>query len=134
MTLRVRDLAWTTAIFAGVGVGLAAALLLVGPFLARFMSKGQVSIPFDLYLAFGAVIIIVAAMGPVSMSLTDATGLKFQAILTVPQVLINIPLSIIFAQHLGADGPVLATAIVLSFVLLISWNYAVKRIRSANSA
>ena len=134
MTLRVRDLASTTAIFAGVGVGLAAALLVVGPYLARFMSKGQVSIPFDLYLAFGVVIIIVAAMGPVSMSLTDATGLKFQAILTVPQVLINIPLSIIFAQHLGADGPVLATAIVLSFVLLISWNYAVKRIRSANRA
>ena len=128
-TLRVRDLLTTTAGFAGLGVLLAGALVAIGPFLTRFMSKGTINVPTSLFMAFGIVIIIVSAWAPSAMTLTYPKGLRFMAGLTMAQVVTNIPLSIVLASKYGAVGPVVASGIVIAVALAAGFAFAVREIR-----
>jgi hypothetical protein len=126
--LRVRDLLTTTAGFAGLGALLAAALIIIGPFLTRFMSKGTINVPSSLFLAFGIVIILVSAWAPSAMTLTYPKGLRFMAGLTLAQVVTNIPLSIVLASKYGAVGPIVASGIVIAIALLVGLAYATSQI------
>jgi hypothetical protein len=60
-------------------------------------------------LAFGALLFVQAVDYPASMWLTDAPGLRFQAIRAVTMTAVNLALSIPLARLLGAPGPVIGS-------------------------
>ena len=115
------DVARTTAGFAGVGLLLSAAMILIGPLLVRFMARDAVEVPWHLFWAFAALLLLVAMWIPTGMVLTDPQGLRIQAGLVIGQVIINIPLSIVLAARWGAIGPVVASAVAIAVSNCVGW-------------
>jgi O-antigen/teichoic acid export membrane protein len=117
------DVARTTAGFTGIGLLLSASLIVLGPVLVRFMARGAVVIPSELYWAFACVLLLIAMWIPTGMVLTNPTGLRVQAGLVIGQVVLNIPLSIALASRLGAVGPVIASVLAITVGNLVGWAY-----------
>ena len=63
-----------------------------------------------LFAAFALLLVIHAAHYPSGMLLTDRDGLMFQARTCLLMLAINLPLSWVLAERIGAAGPVLASA------------------------
>ena len=112
-------LAQAEVAFGALGALLAAALVALGPFLARFVGGDEVRVDSWLLVAFGGWLFIQAVSYPMAMLMTDPEGLRFQARLHVAMVLINLPMSILLARLLGAVGPVLATILSIAIALFV---------------
>jgi O-antigen/teichoic acid export membrane protein len=124
----------TTVVFTTLGVGMGVALILLGPWLTRLMSKDAVDVPMSVFVAFAALLILFAAWLPSGMLLTDPRGLRVQAVLAAGQVACNIPLSILLAKEWGAVGPVVASAIVIGAWQTYGWWYAWRSTRPREGA
>lgn len=113
-----------------VGVVGAAGLLVLGRPLARLVSGGEVVPSFGLLGAFGLLLVLFAAYWPAGMVLTDARGLRLQAVTSVAMVVVNLPLSIVFAERVGAAGPVVASFVAVALCMLVpGMREAVRRVR-----
>jgi O-antigen/teichoic acid export membrane protein len=99
--------------FAVVGVALSAAMILLGPPLARWISHGEVHVPELTWFALAFLLLVHSLWSPCGMFLTDARGLKFQGIVSVCMLVLNVPLSIALANWLGTPGPILASGLAI---------------------
>lgn len=114
-----RDIARLTVYFAMGGALLGTGLVLFGPAFASWMLHGRVEVETGLMAAFAVLLLVQSAAYPTSMWLTDAQGLKFQARTSVVMAAVNLALSILLARHLGAAGPVVASAIAVLTCLFL---------------
>jgi O-antigen/teichoic acid export membrane protein len=96
----------------------------LSPWLVRLASGGQIDVPPSLLLAFSAVMVCQAANYPLGMYMTDAPGLRYQAIRVVFMLPINVGISLVLAARYGAVGPVVGTATgVFLFQVVPNWMY-----------
>ena len=102
-----------TAIFALVGLVLAVALVTVGPWVAQFVSKGKIEVGTGVFVAFGLLLVAQSSWFPAGMLLTDRDGLRFQAVTHVVMVVINLAVSALLAQRIGAAGPIIGSLVAL---------------------
>lgn len=128
----VRRMAQLTAGFAAVGLLIASALVLLGPWLASWVSRGSVVPSRELFLLFGLLITVTAAWWPTAMLLTDPAGLRFQAICCVLMAVANIAISLALATPLGAVGPVIASvASMVAVIIVPGWWFGWRKLRRA---
>ncbi|WP_375477156.1 DUF4012 domain-containing protein [uncultured Jatrophihabitans sp.] len=120
-----------------LGFGAAAAVVcvvlsLASPLLTRFASGGTIHLPVGLLAAFCVLMIFQATKYPLGMFMTDARGLRYQALMIVIFLPVNLGLSLYFARIYGAAGPVLGSAIgVLVCQLLANLRYVRRELRRA---
>ena len=108
-----------SALFAIVGLVLAITLVAAGPWVAQFVSKGQIEVGYGVFAAFGLLLVVQASWFPTAMLLTDRDGLRFQAVTHVVMMVINLAASAVLASRIGAAGPVLASAGSLAIAVWI---------------
>ncbi|PZF13060.1 lipopolysaccharide biosynthesis protein [Curtobacterium sp. MCLR17_034] len=128
---------WRRALLVLVGIGAVAGglyVLLIRP-VASLVTKSEVPVELPLAVAFGALVLIMAAHQPSAMMLTTPAGLRFQAICVVLMLLLNLPLSVYLASVMGAPGPIWASVISAALVQLLpiglrAADYARKRAES----
>lgn len=89
------------------------------PFLATVISEGEIRPSVLLVTSFAGLILVMSVHQASALLLTDERGLRFQAYCVLALAIISIGLSIIFAQHLGAPGPVLASIIAVTSAQLL---------------
>jgi O-antigen/teichoic acid export membrane protein len=111
------------AVFTLLGLLLAVALVIAGPWVAQFVSKGTIEVSYGVLAAFGLLLVVHASWLPIGMHLTDRDGLRFQAVVHIAMMLINVPVSALLAHQLGAAGPLLgsAGAIVVAMGIPGAW-------------
>ncbi|MFD8647765.1 lipopolysaccharide biosynthesis protein [Streptomyces mirabilis] len=114
-----RDVARLTVYFAIGGAVIGGGLILFGPAVASWMLHGQVAVGTGLMAAFAALLLVQSAAYPISMLLTDAAGLKFQAKRACVMAVLNLVLSIVLARHLGPSGPVIGSVIAVTTCLFL---------------
>jgi len=131
----VRRMVQLTAAFAAVGLPIASALVILGPWLASWISRGSVVPSRQLFLLFGLLIAVTAAWWPTAMVLTDPAGLRFQAVCCTLMAAVNISISIALASPLGAVGPVIASLVSMILVIIVpGWWYAWRRLRRSEGS
>ncbi len=116
--------------FACAALGVAALVATASPYLARIASDGQIQLGPALVVAFVVFVVVQAAKNPLGNFLTDAPGLRFQALMVTLMLPWNIAVSITLATRFGAIGPVVASITgVVMFQLVANWLYASRRER-----
>ncbi|RYH48701.1 MAG: hypothetical protein EON54_15965 [Alcaligenaceae bacterium] len=109
-----------------------AGLVLVGSRVSEFAVSGTVVVPQSIFWILGVLVFVQAIHLPSGMYLTDASGLRFQAVTSGLMCIFVVLASILGSSLLGAVGPVLALAvgmIVFQFIPCL-----VKAIRLLQSA
>jgi len=97
------------AVFALVGTLLGVLLVVAGPWVAHFVSKGKIDVGYSIFVAFALLLVVHASWFPTGMLLTDRDGLRFQAVASVVMMVVNVPASAVLAHRLGAVGPILGS-------------------------
>jgi len=118
------ELIRVSTIFTFVGALLAVLLVAVGPWVAQFVSKGKIEVGYDVFIAFGLLLVVHASWFPTGMLLTDRDGLRFQAVAAVAMMVINVPASAVLAHHIGAAGPILGS---VGAIVIAMWIPGVRR-------
>lgn len=131
----VRRMIQLSAGFAAVGLLIGISLVILGPWLASWVSRGSVVPSRELFVLFGLLIAVTAAWWPTAMLLTDPVGLRFQAGCCAVMAAANIGISIALAGSLGAVGPVIASLASMIFAIIApGWWFAWRRLRQAAAA
>jgi O-antigen/teichoic acid export membrane protein len=118
-------------VFAIATAVICSALIVIADPLGTFIGAGRVDLGWLLPIAAALAILMQAIAYPLAMYLIDPPGVRFIAIINVVALPVNIGLSILFATHLGAAGPLFATALTGFIVLLIpAWIYIERRQRA----
>ncbi|MCZ2804098.1 oligosaccharide flippase family protein [Modestobacter sp. VKM Ac-2983] len=99
-------MAWA---FGGLAAGMAALVAAASPFLADLASGGRIELGGLLVGSFAVLMVLQGAKYPLGMFMTDARGLRFQALMIVAMLPLNVGLSWWLAGPLGAAGPVLGS-------------------------
>ncbi len=107
-------------VFGLLGAGLALGVAILSPLLASFASDGSITLGWTLILAFSVLATLQATQYPMSMYLTDAAGLRFQAFMLVLLVPMNVGISWLLAQKLGASGPVIGSVITIFLLQIVA--------------
>lgn len=97
--------------FAGAAALACLGLTLLAPWLVELASDGQIVLPMSLKLAFSVFMVLQAAKYPLGMFMTDARGLRYQALMIVLMVPVNLGLSIALTPSLGPVGPVVGSIV-----------------------
>jgi O-antigen/teichoic acid export membrane protein len=106
-------------VFALVGALLAAAIVAIGPWVAQFVSKGEIHVGYDVFAAFGILLVVQASWVPIGMLLTDRDGLRFQAGTHVVMMVINLVASAVLAERIGAAGPIVGSVGALAIAVWV---------------
>ena len=106
--------------FAGAALAVCAFISVIAPWLASVASDGEIQISRSLMIAFSIFMVFQAAKYPLGMFMTDAPGLRYQAFMIVAMVPVNLGLSIFFARHYGAVGPVIGSLIGVFFFQVVA--------------
>jgi O-antigen/teichoic acid export membrane protein len=112
--------------FAGAAAAVCLFISIISPWLANVASNGEIEISRGLLLAFSVFMVCQAAKYPLGMFMTDAPGLRYQAFMIVIMVPINLGISIVLAQRLGAVGPIIGSTIGV-FVFQFGANFVYVR-------
>lgn len=99
---------WT---FLGAGLALSTALALIAPFLARFISDGEITFDPILLASFVAFAAVTAAKYPAGMYMTDEKGLRFQILPILVLVPLNLAISWWLIGVVGAAGPIIGSVV-----------------------
>jgi O-antigen/teichoic acid export membrane protein len=122
-----------SAAFAGAAAACGAVIGIASPWLARLASDGRIRLPWGLVIAFAIFMVVQAAKYPLGIYMTDAAGLRYQAMMIVLMLPVNLGISLVLAQRYGAIGPVIGSAIGVSiFQFGANYRYA-RRARAATS-
>jgi O-antigen/teichoic acid export membrane protein len=97
------------AVFGGLAAVMAGAMALASPFLADLASGGAIELGGLLVGSFVVLMVLQGIKYPLGMYLTDARGLRFQALTIVAMLPLNVGLSWYLAGPLGAAGPVIGS-------------------------
>ncbi|MGP5026148.1 lipopolysaccharide biosynthesis protein [Glutamicibacter ardleyensis] len=100
-----------TGLFFAFGLIISAALAVIAPWLAHFMSDGKIQLTSGLLLAFVLFTTFQATKYPVGMYMTDFEGLRFQVLPIFCMVPLNLGLSIYLIGFYGPTGTVLGSCI-----------------------
>ena len=118
--------------FATVAVVLAAVVSAASGLLAELASGGRISLSTPLVAAFSALLVVQAAKYPLGMYMTDARGLRYQAVMVVAMLPVNVAISVLLARELGAVGPVVGSVVgVLVFQVLANWYFVTRDRRTS---
>jgi O-antigen/teichoic acid export membrane protein len=113
--------------FAGVAAVVCALITAAVPLLSELASGGRVRIPWGLAAVFAVFMVLQAGKYPLGMFMTDAPGLRYQAVMIVIMVPVNLGLSIALARHLGAAGPVLGSLVGVLLFQVVANGWYVRR-------
>lgn len=105
-----------TALRVCFGIGMAGGLAVgaLGPLIASWATAESVSIPKELFWLFGAIVLVTALHQPGGMYLTDASGLRFQALTSCIMAAITLSFIFLTIHDLGIFAPVAGTLIGLT--------------------
>lgn len=116
--------------FGGAAAAICLLITLVSPWLANLASGGRIHLPLLLILSFAVLMVFQALKYPLGMFMTDAPGLRYQALMIVLLLPVNLVLSIVLAHAIGPAGPVIGSAVgVLLCQVLANYVY-VRRARA----
>ena len=109
--------------FAGFAAVVCLIISLASSWLAARASGGEIHLEVGLLASFSALMIVQAAKYPLGMYMTDVRGMRFQAVMIVLLMPVNLGLSIVLGRHLGAPGPVLGSVVgvIICQVLANVW-------------
>ncbi len=113
--------------FSLVGLLGGVVLTLVGPALASLVVVDQFRLPTSLVGAFGLLLLVQSVQLPLGMYLTDACGLRFQAMCVTAMVPTSICISLPLAASLGATGPVLGSVVAIAACQVVPALYRIRR-------
>jgi O-antigen/teichoic acid export membrane protein len=113
--------------FAAAAAVVCAVITAAVPFLAEVASGGRVRIPWGLAVAFAVFMVCQAGKYPLGMFMTDASGLRYQAVMVVLLVPVNLGLSIVLARHIGAAGPVVGSVVGVLLFQVVANGWFVRR-------
>ncbi len=119
--------------FAAAAFAVCLLISLVSPWLADFASDGELRVPLAMLVTFTFYMVFQAVQYPLGQFLTDAAGLRYQAVLIVLMVPFNLGISIPLAGMYGAVGPVIGSA-VAALVFQVIGNYVYVRRRLGRAA
>lgn len=120
-----------SGVFAAAAGLMALAVAVASPFLADLASGGRIELPLLLVAAFTALMVLQGLKYPLGMFLTDAAGLRFQALMIVLMVPVNVGISWVLATPFGAAGPVIGSVVgVALFQVLANALYVRHRLRT----
>ncbi|MET0694087.1 MAG: hypothetical protein ABWY56_09150 [Propionibacteriaceae bacterium] len=97
--------------FLGGGLLLAGVLALISPYIAQFVSGGQIKLDLWLILGFVVFVSMQAMKYPLGMYMTDKRGLQFQVLPILIMVPLNLGISWWLIGLVGAGGPIIGSAI-----------------------
>lgn len=117
----------SVAVFTAAGAALALSLIFLGPPIGQLISNGEISPRSDLWLSFGALLVIQSALYPMAMYLTRPDQLWFQARLHIVALCINLPLSFFSARIIGAPGPVISSCLAIITALYLPQFFRTRR-------
>ncbi len=98
-------------VFGGMAALMAVGIALASPFLADLASGGRIELGPLLVVSFVVLMVLQGLKYPLGMFMTDARGLRFQALVIVAMLPLNVGLSWWLAGPLGAAGPVIGSAV-----------------------
>ena len=111
-------------VFGGIAGLLCVILALLTPFLASIASDGEVTVSLLMIVSYSVLMVLQGLKYPLGMYLTDPRGMRFQAYMVVCMVPVNLGLSIVLAERLGAAGPIIGSAVgVFLFQVLANYVY-----------
>lgn len=111
-------------LFGVIALGVSVAIALASGLLSELATNGTIELTGPLLLAFTALVVLQAVKNPVGMFMTDARGLRYQAIMVVLMLPVNLGLSLVLAERVGAVGPVIGSVVsVAIFQVAANWIY-----------
>ncbi|MGX1748724.1 oligosaccharide flippase family protein [Glutamicibacter protophormiae] len=116
-----------TVVFLGFGLAISAALAVLAPWLADFMSSGKITLSLGLLLAFVLLTTLQAAKYPMGMYMTDFNGLRFQVVPIFCMVPLSLGLSIYLIGIWGPAGTVIGSCIAVFACQVIPNFFYVRR-------
>jgi O-antigen/teichoic acid export membrane protein len=124
---RVESPALPTLWFIVGGLALAGGLAVASPWLAAFISEGQIALDPWLVAGFVLFVGLQAAKYPLGMYMTDHRGLWFQVVPILVLVPLNLGISWWLIGVLGAGGPVIGSAISVALCQVLPNFWYVQR-------
>lgn len=109
------------------GLALAGVLAALMPWVAPIVSGGRIALDGWLVAGFVAFVGAQAAKYPLGMYMTDLRGLRFQVLPILVMVPINLGLSWILVDPLGAAGPVIGSAVAVTLCQVLPNVWYVRR-------
>ena len=92
------------------------------PWLAATASDHSVHLPTSLIVSFAIFMVLQALKFPLGMYMTDPRGLRYQAYMIILLLPVNLGLSLVLAERIGAAGPVIGSAVGVFFCqVLANW-------------
>ena len=113
--------------FAGISAALALAVALASPFLAQLASGGAITLSTGVVVSFAVFMVFQGAKYPLGMYLTDAAGLRFQALMVVLMLPVNLALSWWLVTWVGAAGPVIGSIVGVGLFQFLAGVLEVRR-------
>jgi O-antigen/teichoic acid export membrane protein len=98
-------------IFGGLAALMATGVAVASPWLADLASGGRIALPAALVVSFAVLMTLQGLKYPLGMFMTDVAGLRFQALMIVAMLPVNVGLSWYLAGPLGAAGPVVGSVV-----------------------
>jgi O-antigen/teichoic acid export membrane protein len=120
--------------FAAAAAVVCLGISLISPWLAGVASNHQITLSWGLVVAFSLFMVCQAAKYPLGMFMTDAPGLRYQALMIVIMVPINLGLSIVLASRYGAVGPIIGSTIGVLFFQVVANYVYVRRVLAREAA
>jgi O-antigen/teichoic acid export membrane protein len=103
----------------------------IAPWLAARASGGHIHIGLGLIVSFSIFMVFQATKYPLGMYMTDARGLRYQALMIVLLLPVNLGLSWYLAVKIGAAGPVIGSAVgVFCCQVVANWVYVGRQLRT----
>jgi O-antigen/teichoic acid export membrane protein len=120
-------------VFGGLAAVMAGGMALASPWLADLASGGRIELGGALVAAFAVLMVLQGLKYPLGMFMTDAAGLRFQALTIVLGLPVNVGLAWYLAAPLGAAGPVLGSVVgVACSQVLANHLYVRRKLRRAD--
>ena len=119
--------------FVGATALICSLLVLIAEPLGRLIGAGRIELGLQLPIAAALAIMVQVVAYPLAMYLIDPPGVRFIAVINVLALPVNIGLSILFAQRLGASGPLFATAVASLVMLIIPALVYIRRRKRADA-
>jgi O-antigen/teichoic acid export membrane protein len=120
--------------FCAGGILAVVVITLFAPWLADIASNGEIRISAGVLAAFSVFMVFQATKYPLGMYMTDAPGLRYQAVMIVAMLPINLGLSIVLASRYGAIGPVIGSAVGVFLFQVVANGFYVRRSLRRESA
>lgn len=110
--------------FGAVAAVLCLALAAISPWLVKIASDSEVTLTTLTIASFTVFMVLQAVKYPLGMYMTSPAGMRFQALMVVLMIPVNLGLSIYLAGVIGAAGPIIGSAVgVLIFQVIANYIY-----------